>query len=298
MSTGRDADDAGAFERAGSWRIWRRDPHDLSVAGWVDAVEHLVATGASLHRSKHADTYRWARPGGHVYVKVYRRYRRWTAIKDWFRPSKAVHVQRVSAALAAEGFLVPDVLAAGEERRGFVVRRSFVATAGLGGEPIAARVAALAAAGDATTLRAKRGLLETLGREVARLHAAGVVAGDLVPANVWIALSAADLEVAFLDHDRTRLGRAPAPWSAARRNLVQLNRIVLAGVSTADRLRVYRAYAAATGWPRSEARRHLPWIVAKTLTRRRAERRGTVIPRTADFRTVMRAGGPYDEGRA
>ena len=120
--------------------------------GWVDAVEHLVASGASLHRSKHADTYRWARPGGHVYVKVYRRYRRWTAIKDWFRPSKAVHVQRVSAALAAEGFLVPDVLAAGEERRGFVVRRSFVATAGLGGEPIAARVAALAAAGDATTL--------------------------------------------------------------------------------------------------------------------------------------------------
>jgi hypothetical protein len=119
-----------------------------------------------------------------------------------------------------------------------------------------------------------------------------------VPANVWIALAAAELEIAFLDHDRTRLGPAPAPWSAARRNLVQLNRVVLPGVSTADRLRVYRGYAAARGWPRSEARQHLPWIVAKTLARRRAERSGIAIPRRADFRTVMRAGGPYDGGRA
>lgn len=288
---------SAAMERMGRWRVWTRDPHVTPAAAWIGAVEHLIASGRSLHRSKHADTYRWSRPGGDVYVKVYRRYRRWTALKDWFRPSKAANVRRVSAALGARDFVVPEVVAVGEERRGFALVRSFCATAALGGEPIADRVAALAAEPGPTTLRAKRGLLESLGREVARLHATGVVAGDLVPANVWIALQAAELTIAFLDHDRTRIGAAPAPWPQARRNLVQLNRIVLAGVGATDRLRVYRAYAGAQDWPRDEARRRLSWVVAKTLARRRAERAST-IPPNADFRSVMRFGGPYGGGRA
>ena len=78
---------------------------------------------------------------------------------------------------------------------------------------------------------------------------------------------------------------------------MQLNRIVLNGVGATDRLRVYRAYARAHAWSESEARHHLPWIVAKTLARRRAER-GATIPADADFRSVMRAGGPYTGGRA
>lgn len=288
---------AVATERVGTWRVWARDPHGIPLATWVATVERFAASAGSLHRSKHADTYRWSRPGGDVYVKIYRRYRRWTALKDWFRPSKAANVLRVSAALARQGFTVPEVVAIGEERRGLGVARSFCATAALGGEPIAERVAALATDHGAPTLRAKRGLLDTLGREVARLHLAGIVAGDLVPANVWIALAAAELTIAFLDHDRTRVGPAPAPWHRARRNLVQLNRIVLDGVGATDRLRVYRAYARAHAWSKVEARQRLPWIVAKTVERRRAER-GAAIPPHADFRTVMRAGGPYAGGRA
>lgn len=284
------------FQRHGSWLVWTRDAATLSADEIVAQVERL-AGGVSLHRSKHADTYRWHRPGGDVYVKIYRRYRRWTAFKDWFRPSKAANVRATSAALKALGFVVPDVLAIGEERAVLGARRSFCATAALVGEPVADRMAALAAVHDPTTLHAKRGLLDTLGREVARLHAVGVVAGDLVPANVWIALADTELRLAFLDHDRTRVGPAPTPWRHARRNLVQLNRIVLPGVTTADRLRVYRAYVDARGWSRAEGRGHLPWVVTKTLARRRAERGGHVIPPTADFRTVMRAGGPYAGGR-
>ena len=282
--------DTARWERVGRWRVWSSTP----AAEWVEAVERLLASSASLHRSKHADTYRWTRSGGDVYVKVYRRYRRWTALKDWFRPSKAENVRRVSAALTAKGFLVPRVLAVGEERGRLGVRRSWCATAALGGEPIAARIAALGVPGQHTTLRAKRGVLAALGREVAQLHRTGVVAGDLVPANVWIAVAAADLRIAFLDHDRTRLTTTPVRWRWARRNLVQLNRIVLPGVSTTDRLRVYRAYAAEQAWSHSDARRRLPWIVTKTIARRRGERgHASTIPPSADFRAVMRAGGPY-----
>lgn len=280
------------WERVGRWRLWCDDRTTMPGPTWLAAVERLIHAGGSLHRSKHADTYRWARPEGEVYVKVYRRYRRWTALKDWFRPSKAANVGQVSAALAAQGFLVPHVLAVGEERSGLTVRRSWCATAALDGEPIATRLAALAETDQRTMLRAKRGILDTLGREVARLHRSGILAGDLVPANVWIALAATELQIAFLDHDRTGIGAAPVGWRASRRNLVQLNRVVLPGVVTTDRLRVYRAYAGAQGWSRAEARQRLPWIVAKTLARRRAER-GAAIPSTAGFRTVMRAGGPY-----
>jgi len=98
-------------ERVGTWRVWARDPHATSLATWVSTVERLAASAGSLHRSKHADTYRWSRPGGDVYVKIYRRYRRWTALKDWFRPSKAANVLRVSTTLAQMGFSVPEVVA-------------------------------------------------------------------------------------------------------------------------------------------------------------------------------------------
>ena len=283
-------------ERVGRWRVWTARARGTPAAvEWVAAVERLAAESVSLHRSKHADTYRWTRPEGDVYVKVYRRYRHWTAFKDWFRPSKAENVLVVSATLAAAGFVVPQVLAVGDERAGWGARRSWCATAALAGEPVSDRVAALSAQAQPTTLRAKRGILDAVGREIARLHTAGVVAGDLVPANVWIALAAGEARVAFLDHDRTRIGSArPAPWRRARRNLVQLNRIVLRGVSAADRLRVYRAYATGRGWARVEARRRLDWIIAKTIARRRAERGpGAPIASTVDFRTLMRADGPY-----
>ncbi len=150
--TGRSESSAmqGAqWQRVGRWRVWSRD----APGPWVEAVDRLVATGASLHRSKHADTYRWTRPGGDVYVKVYRRYRRWTALKDWFRPSKAENVRRVSAALTARGFLVPDVVAVGEERRRLGGRRSWCATAALGGEPVAARVPGVREVIDETEVR-------------------------------------------------------------------------------------------------------------------------------------------------
>jgi hypothetical protein len=289
--------------RIGSWDVWTAAEEAVSAAEWLAAVDRLQAARGSLHRSKHADTYRWTRAEGDVYVKVYRRYRRWTALKDWFRPAKAANVRRVSAELAAMGFLVPRVVAMGTERRWLGPGRSWCATAALAGEPVSDRVATLTRAEDGTqadmgegsetaartALRAKRGLLTTVGREVAALHARGVVAGDLVPANVWIAIADADLRVAFLDHDRTRVGRAPAPWRRARRNLVQLNRVVLTGVGVTDRLRVYRAYAGARGWSRGDADRRLGWIVRKTIARRLAERGTSPTAAESGFRALMRA---------
>jgi tRNA A-37 threonylcarbamoyl transferase component Bud32 len=260
---------------------------------WLALADRLATTATPCHCSKHAVTYRTVVDGGDVYVKRYHRYRWRTAVKDAMRPSKARHLMRVSAELAAAGFVVPRVLAAAEERRGPLLGGAWVATAALHGQPIAERLAELArrraaaTAADARLLLAeKRRVLGALGAAVARLHARGFVAGDLVPANVWLTDGAG--AIAFLDHDRTRAGRRPAPWRRARRNLVQLNRFVVTGVLTTDRARVYRAYAAGRGWSRAEARRRLPWIVAKTIARRRRFD-GVADAAALGFRRLMRA---------
>ena len=305
--------------RVDGWRVWMDDTEGdrtrtrAAARAWIDVVATIEASGA-LHRSKHATTYRVNLDGRDVYVKIYRRYRLATAMKDLARRSKARRVSAVSAELTDAGFRVPRVLAAGEERRGPWVRRSWVATAALDGAPLAALLAALArerARADGATiaaaLRAKRAVLAALGAEVARLHVRGFVAGDLVPSNVWVIggdrtaqdaphprANGGSTGLTFLDHDRTRAGRGAAPWWRARRNLVQLNRVVLDGVVLTDRLRVYRAYAAARRFPRAQARRRLAWIVDKTIERRRRFDH-VALERDArvSFRELMRAGGRF-----
>jgi len=288
-----------------SWIVWSDEARasDGRATDWIDAVARLTQTSVPVHRSKHAATYYWPRPAGGVYVKVYHRYRPMATVKDCVRGSKARRAARASTRLAKAGFHVPRVLAVAEERRLLGARRAWVATAALQGEPLAARLATLAGAlgrtvercGYRALLSQKRALLTALGREVARLHEAGFVAGDLVPANVWIAGRGERPEIVLLDHDRTRWSWHRPSWWRARRNLVQLNRVVLVGVSVTDRLRVFRTYSETRRWASSEARRRLPWIVAKTTERRRRFDKITLPDgKPVDFRALMRAGGTYD----
>jgi hypothetical protein len=165
-----------------------------------------------------------------------------------------------------------DMLRASKARHGTVLRGAWVATSALDGMPLAE----------------KRRLLAALGTAVARLHERGFVAGDLVPASVWVAGSGETETLAFRDHDRTRAGHAAAAWMGARRNLVQLNRIVLAGVVATDRARVCRAYVAGRGWSRALARRRLPWVIAKTIERR-PRFDGVDDAAAVGFRALMRA---------
>jgi aminoglycoside phosphotransferase (APT) family kinase protein len=181
-------------------------------------------------------------------------------------------------ALAAAGFGAPTaLLVATRGRAGLLVTRE------VGGEDL------LAAAAHAPPA-ARRGLLRALGAEVGRLHAAGFVHGDLVPANVRVR----DGRFIFLDHDRTRRSRLVV-LLAARRNLVQLGRFVVPGVTLAGRARVLDAYARARGLGRRARRRLAAWVIAKTIARRCAI---DAIPPAeaarAGFAALMRSGGPFD----
>jgi Ser/Thr protein kinase RdoA (MazF antagonist) len=149
-------------------------------------------------------------------------------------------------------------------------------------------VAALAAA---QPRREKRALLRALGTVVGRLHAAGFVHGDLVPPNLWLDAGG---HFVFLDNDRTRQSRLLVGL-AGRRNLVQLGRFVVPGVTTTDRARVLAAYAAVRGLSPRAHRRLARWLVHKTVARRCAiDHIPHAAAMRAGFRELMRSGGPFD----
>lgn len=253
--------------RAGIWRGW------VDPGARVDPAACLAATGDETERvSRHARTVRLATPGGLLFVKRYARPAGWRALR----------ALRMGRALLAAGFQAPAAVLAGRaEGAGLLVTRD------TGGEDLASAIARRSRA-------AKRCLLDRLGTEVARLHRAGFVHGDLVPPNVRLAGE----RLVFLDNDRTRRSRLLVGL-VARRNLVQLGRSVLPGVTLADRGRVLAAYAAGRGLSRRARRRLARWLVAKIVARRCAI--DAIPPATAaaaGFRELMRSGGPFDPAGA
>jgi hypothetical protein len=249
-------------------------------AGWVDARACLDAVASGAGRtSRHARTIRLAGAGGALFAK------HWEAPGAW----RAWRAYRMGEALGAAGFAAPEtVLVAARGNAGLLVTRD------AGGEELLAAAARLGA-----DRAAKRRLLRRLGAEVARLHDAGFVHGDLVPTNVRVRGE----EFVFLDNDRTRRSRLLVALTA-RRNLVQLGRFVVPRLTATDRARVLAAYAAVRGLGRGRRRRLAAWLVGRIVARRCAiDRIPPAEAARAGFRQLMRSGGPFDpepapEGRA
>jgi hypothetical protein len=251
--------------RDGGWRGW------VDPSARVDVYACIAAAAAAPGRaSRHARTVRLPGSEGDVFVKTY----------PAPGGSRALRAFRVGEALRAAGFASPDVLiAATRDREGLLVARD------AGGEDLLAAVAARR-----QDRRAKRALLRALGAEVARLHAAGFVHGDLVPPNVRVVAG----RFVFLDNDRTRRSRALVVVGG-RRNLVQLGRFVVPGVGVTDRARVLDAYARGRGLSRDARRRLARWLIAKTIARRCAiDRIAAGDAARAGYRELMRSGGAFD----
>jgi hypothetical protein len=111
-------------------------------------------------------------------------------------------------------------------------------------------------------MRSKRLLLKALGQEIARLHRSRFVHGDLTPFNIFFI--AEESRFVFLDHERTRRTKG-VHGRRQLRNLVQLGRFQLPGITGTDRLRLLRAYT--SEMERSRQRR-VESLVAKMLSRR------------------------------
>jgi Lipopolysaccharide kinase (Kdo/WaaP) family len=219
------------------WQLYIAD----SIATKGELIDGVLAAmdgdRAPFRRSRHAATYEVRALCGDashdVFVKCFDPPSRLDRLKSLIRGLRAERAEHATALLLSAGFSAAPILLRGIHRRS---GREFLVTARLEGDGPLVALSKLPVA-----LSAKRVLLRALGSEVGRLHRAGFIHGDLTPFNIRIATGEPP-RFGFLDNERTR--RNGLLWRRRHRlrNLVQLGRFALPGITRTDRMRVLQAY--------------------------------------------------------
>jgi hypothetical protein len=258
-----------AGKRAGGrWRLTLALGEEVSPELRDQLVEQAIAAvngsgGESVRRSRHASTFNIA-PRARAerldaFVKVIDAPRGFERIKRLLRGNAGARVARITRELAGAGLEAPAILLHGADRAS---RREIIVTHRADGHGPLKTLSLLAG-----STAHKRMILRALGREVARLHRGGFVHGDLTPFNILFRCGEPP-GFTFLDHERTRRNLMLALKRRQMRNLVQLGRFALPGITRADRMRFYRAYEfALTGQNRRRSVRRAAAMLNRRLAR-------------------------------
>ncbi len=225
------------------------------------AIDGTMAT--RIRRSRHAETWfeHFDQVGGlEAYFKVLDPIRGLNRARSIFKRGRAAHVASISEHLRADSVGVPEILLLGAERRG---GREIIVTARIDGFNVVRHL-------KRAKLASRRVVLRALGAEVARLHRAGYIHGDLTPYNIFVT-GLEPPKFVFIDHERTRrtiLSRFERP---RMRNLVQLGHLNVGGVTNTDRMRVWSGYSAQLSERRrrTERRRVAAMLTARIALERK-----------------------------
>ena len=252
----------------GAWSLWI--PREKWQAELWQVVLPLIEKQPF---SKHPQTLQIKAPygagGDGLFLKIFHGSSGMSTLKDIFRDSKAIRSMRQAAALARFNFNVPITVAAGEKREHGLLRKAFVLTLEVKGQSLPAFLRQHGLGVESMSFCEKRNGLKQLALEVRRLHQLGFVHGDLVPTNIFVSRTAEKgNRLFFMDNDRTHRYPKWFPQVFWRRNLVQLNRIPLPGITLQDRVRFLSHYLGLKEWGNKE-RRLLSWLERKTRQRRK-----------------------------
>ena len=266
-----------------SWRAAGLDGVELTRGGWNFLIpgydarfseelrESLLDSAFAaidgtlarrVRRSRHAET--WFKHLDHgldAYFKVLDPIHGLNRARSVFKRRRAAHVASIAKHLRTDGIGVAEILLLGAERRG---GREIIVTARVDGFNVVRHL-------KRAKLSSRRIVLRALGAEIARLHRAGYIHGDLTPYNIFVT-GVEPPQFVFIDHERTRrtiLSRFERP---RMRNLVQLGHLEVGGVTNTDRMRVWSGYSAQLSDRRRriERRRVAAMLVARTEIERRA----------------------------
>jgi Lipopolysaccharide kinase (Kdo/WaaP) family len=261
--------------RPSDYQLRRAGPWNLLVLPdrWSEQLEEAVMSRIrEREASKHPQTIPFGVSGPHAqkhyFIKLFHGNGINDALKNLFRASKPKRFWGQGLALSAAGFRVPTVVALGELRQFRVFRVGFVLTSRIHGQPLPDFLQNLAAAPQGRRdLRLKRDGLARLAELVRQFHRLGFVHGDLIANNLLVAVAEAEPQFYFMDNDRT--SRFPRWWPAHgwKRNLVQLNRMPLAGVTLQDRMRFFCRYLGRRRLSERD-RRLVRWLEQQTRKRR------------------------------
>src|SRR5262245_45407728 len=257
-------------------------PNGLRLAEWLESGQARL-----VKRGPHRLVYRLELPG----LVAYSKKNCIPDIKTWLRqvirPSKARMEFNCVRAVAARGIATVEPLALGEQQALLGAGESYLVTRSLENtEPLNAfMVLTLAPMPAARHAQVRKNLAVALGRFVARLHDAGIRYDDLHAANILVRLDADDQPELFLiDLNALHVGEA-LDWTASRENLIILSRWFVPRSSRTDRLRFWRAYHEARGWPwptgpaahrdhfeRAREIEHFSWVSSRGFWKKRDAR--------------------------
>ncbi len=167
------------------------------------------------------------------------------------KPRRARHTILQQERMAAAGFRVPASLLLVERTRAGVVTDSVVALKGLGAMP---SVFGLINRPDDTqrlTTAEKRSMLTALGREVGRMHRAGLFHGDMHLNNVLYRINEEGITFSWIDNEEGR-SFSRLPLRCRVHDLNHINRYNHAMTLT-DRMRIWRAYLDEADLPKGVA---------------------------------------------
>jgi tRNA A-37 threonylcarbamoyl transferase component Bud32 len=253
--------------RIGALRAWLApgvDPH-LAIAPDGDPDRLLTRPDCRIVKlQRKVMVGRVTTAVGPLYVKRYTVHAWRVALAGLGRRSPARRAFDAARRLHALGFGVPRVVAAVEDRRLGLLRRSFFLTHEVSGALTADRYWEQLAGRPAERRRFAR----ALGELYRHLHAAGVYHSDLKDVNVLAREGDGGLELVLLDLERVRFG--PVPDRRRRiKNLVQLERTLGRTAPAAARVRLLHAYLG----PEADRRARHEWSSAVAQTAARKDRR-------------------------
>lgn len=227
-----------------------------------------------------------------LYYKWYLHRSAWDFIKHICRPSRAKRAFSAKLMLAENNFDAPNVVAVGEYRRGLLHKASFLVTRAIENvkstyellfEDVDSRVA--------EQLRAKRRQIEAFGQTIGKMHENGIFHGDLRLANTLAKKGSGGWRFFFLDNERTRRFRR-LPRRQRVKNLVQVNLFPPGQMSSTDRMRFFKAYAAENKMTRGSQKKLMRETLEKTA-RRLGKKEAAVETAHFLFRTVSEIAGRF-----
>lgn len=182
--------------------------------------------------------------GETFFLKVYLSGGRLDDFKQRLRGNRAERARSAALDLERFGFATAEVVMTGTAgNTSWMVSRA-IEGIGVG---FYAHAFLRAPVSSTARLRWKREVIRELGTYVGRLHAAGIVHGDLRMNNILIDGHAKEPRFALIDNERNMRFGFYMPRRLRIKNLVQVALFHPPIVSRSDRLRFYQAYCAAIG---------------------------------------------------
>lgn len=232
-----------------------------------------------FHSSRHSTVLKVQHPVlGDLFIKRFDPKGLLIKIKDSLRGSRAYRAWEAGEMLGKHDICAPSVVAVGEKRRLGLLIESFLVTLPLEASPLLELFLPV------KDFKVKRGMVQKLGREIGRMHRLGIIHGDLIPGNVFVAKKNDKHLICLLDNESTRKVTAISTKERIK-NLVQLNRVVVPRITATDRVRFFDAYLEenpSLNASRDELLRKIGEVTFERVARHRGIERNKTT-----FRTLM-----------